>query len=200
AVGGGGSNEATATRATVGGGSSNQATNSHTTISGGLGNRAFGPYSTVPGGSFGKASNHGQMAYAAGRFSADGDAQTSVFVLRIEASSGSNTTVPLALDGSALDGIPIPDDSTWAFSALVVGRSSTAGSAAYRIEGVIRDHFGTTEFVGTPSVVILGESHSTYDATVEADNVNKQLVIKGSVSINQTMRWVASVRTVELIH
>ena len=81
-VGGGNNNTASEFNSTVGGGGGNFASGYASTVSGGTGNTASGYYSTVSGGKEAKADKYGQQAYSAGQFAAQGDAQTSLMVVR----------------------------------------------------------------------------------------------------------------------
>jgi hypothetical protein len=212
-VGGGGGNVASFNYATVGGGYSNEVTDGMGTIAGGYDNTIAGIYgsigggreniitatasfATVPGGRNASASHYGEMAYASGYFSATGDAQTSTYVVRNTTSN--NTPTELFLDGSTAR-ITIATNRVLTFDILVVGVNTTNGnSGGYRLAGVIKNIAGTTSFVGTPNQTILGEDTASWDATVVADNTNDALVIQVTGAAGATIRWVATVRTVEV--
>lgn len=211
-VGGGVGNNATSTYATISGGTSNNATvnmatiaggNQNTvngggggTIGGGYGNVASGTYATVPGGRLGSATHYGEMTYASGAFANAGDAQTSTYVLRNTTSN--NTPTELFLDG-ATSRLTLATNRVLTFDILVVGVNTTNGnSGGYRLSGVIKNITGTTSFVGTPNQIILGEDTASWDATVIADNTNDALVIQVTGAAGATIRWVATVRTVEV--
>ena len=195
-VGGGENNQSTTDYAAVGGGSSNIASGSASTVGGGADNTAGGAYATVPGGSNGAASHYGEQAYASGSFATVGDAQTSLYVLRQETADENLTE--MFLDGSA-ERITLAVNRVMTFDILVVGSHLYSGSAAgYQVTGVIRNNNGATTFVGTPVVTTLGESVASWDVQVTADNTFDALVVKVQGSIGTTVRWVASVRTVEM--
>jgi hypothetical protein len=194
-VGGGRTNTASDYFSTVGGGYNNTASGYSSTVGGGHINTASGNYATVPGGYRGKGTLYGQMAYASGRFSVDGDAQTSTYVLRYITVNANPT--PLYLDGYA-ERLTIANNRTMTFDILVVGRSSGGDSAGYHVRGVIENSSGTTSFVGTPTVTTLGEDSASWNVAVEADDTNDALVIKVTGEADKTIRWVATVRTVEV--
>lgn len=183
--------------ATVGGGHNNTASNTYATVGGGYGNTASGNRATVPGGIDASATHYGEMAYASGRFATAGDAQTSTYVLRRTTSNA--TATELFLDGSSAR-ITLATDRAMTFDILIVGRSDIQGlSGGYHIRGVIeRTDSGTTQFVGSPTVIALGEDDATWNVTVEADNTNDALVVKVTGSASDTVRWVATVRTAEV--
>ena len=203
-ISGGSNNQANSFWATVGGGQGNIADGNRSTIGGGanntIGSDAFA--GTIPGGMYAHASHYGEMAYASGRFGANGDAQTSVYVLR-QTTSGT-TTEELFLNGyegsanSLKERITIANNRAVAFDILVVGRSSGGESAGYRIVGLIENTSGNTAFIGTPTTTVLGEDDTSWDVTVVADNTNDALVIQVTGGSGDDVRWVATVRTAEV--
>lgn len=199
-IGGGSANQIAASSvvATIAGGRNNYVgISTGGTVGGGHGNRAENQFATVPGGLDARATLHGQLAYAGGNFAAPGDAQTSLYVLRL--ATADSTPSELFLDG-ANQRLKLPDNSVWTFDILVVARSDGASGAGYRITGVIKHNaLGLTTFIGTPTVTTLGEQIAGWDAAVEADDVNDALVIRVTGASGVNVRWVASVRTVEVI-
>ncbi len=172
------------------------------TIGGGYGNTVSNAsYATIPGGARAKATHHGQLAYAAGSFSADGDAQTSTFVLRNQ-SMGAAGYYTLFLDGSSeTKPLTVPVGARWAFDAPLIGSLPSGTTAAWQIRGVIKNQDGTTSFVGTPTTTALGvdAAASSWSVLVTADNGGDALVlqVRGSSTAEWTS-WVATVRTVEV--
>ncbi len=71
-------------------------------------------------------------------------------------------------------------------------------SAGYQVAGVIRNIGGVTAFVGTPIKTVLGENVAGWDVQVEAEDTLDALVVKVQGSNGATIRWVTSVRTVEV--
>ncbi len=143
------------------------------------------------------ASHYGELAYASGIFNAVGDAQTSLYVLRRE--TGDAALTELFLDGAS-QRITLAADRVMTFDILVVGSHRFGGgsSAGYQVAGVIRNIGGATAFVGTPIKTVLGENVAGWDVQVTADDSLDALVIKAQGSNYTSVRWVASVRTVEL--
>ena len=87
------------------------------------------------------------------------------------------------------------------FEALVVARTDNAGgkSAGYRVTGLVENVGGTTSFVGTPTVTVLGEDNAAWGLTVQADDTNDALVFKGTGEASTAIRWVATVKTAEVL-
>lgn len=195
-VAGGGANTASGVVATVGGGSWNTASGVWAMVGGGYNNEASAQYATVPGGQDALASQYNQLAYASGRFADNGDAQISLYVLRQETADA--TLTELFLDGSS-ERITLAADRVLTFDILVVGNHRFGGSAGgYQVTGVIKNIGGSTSFVSTPVVTVLAEDVAGWDVQVTADNTLDALVIKVQGSSGTTIRWVASVRTVEV--
>jgi hypothetical protein len=196
-VAGGDSNTASGSGATVGGGQSNTAGGPLATVAGGEGNAALGSGATVPGGRQAVAPLTGQMAYASGQFAAPGDAQTSVFVLRNTTSDA--TPTELFLNGFN-ERLTLAPGRTVTFDILVAARSTApAGQAAgYHVRGVIENEGGITAFIGTPTMMPLGEEVAGWDVVVRADDTTDALVIEVTGADATTIRWVALVRTAEV--
>jgi hypothetical protein len=173
------------TSATIGGGNNNTITNA--------------AFATVPGGRDAVASHYGQFAYASGRFNNYGDAQASLYVLRVS-SSGSGAYT-LALDGdAATQFLTLPTGARWTFDILLIGSQPEGPSASFQILGAIRNDGGTVAVIGTPSVTKLGADAgaSAWTANVVANNLTSSLdiVVRGSGGVWTS--WVANVRTAEV--
>ncbi len=195
AVGGGTNNTASGANSVIAGGQLNTADGSWSSVSGGSVNQATATYASVPGGSQAHASAYGQMAHAAGAFSAVGDAQASVYVLRKTTTDA--TPLMLALDGGGQQ-LTIAPGRSMAFQILVVGRSDGGASAGYWIRGLIENNGGATAFVGTPIVTMLGEDVSSWSIAVSANNAADSLDITATGAAGTTVRWVATVYAAEV--
>ena len=192
-IGGGDGNFifANAIGATIGGGQDNQ-----------VGTNAT--WATIPGGTLAKATSFGQLAYASGGFqgrSVAGMAQSSLFVLRRYTTNSVPTE--LFLDGGEQGGrrMLLANNGGWLFDAIVIARNSTGDCAGFQIKNMIKNVGGVTSLVDVPSVTRLPSDPATasWNVTVEADDTNDALVIKVTGANSTTIRWVASVRTVEVI-
>ncbi len=202
-VGGGGistsNNSISGNFGTVDGGLGNVASGYAATVGGGAYNTASGDRSTVPGGRGAAATHYGEMAYASGGFSYRGDAQTSLYVMRIERTCTGGNWFDLYLNGNDTPSqfLTIAPGRTLVFDALVVGRTADGESAGYYVRGVVENVGGTVAFVGTPSVTTLGENDTAWDVQAVASDAYDALFIqvKGN---GETIRWVATVRTAEV--
>lgn len=196
-ISGGYNNTASGSGATVGGGRNNTASGNNATVGGGYNNTASGLLSVVSGGGNAKADKRGQNAQASGWFAFSGDAQTSVLVARCTTPSA--TPVPLSLDGAGVL-CPIADDTTWAFTVVVVARRTDADneSAAYQFLGCIDNNAGTTALVGTVAKTVIAEDSAGWDCNVTADDPNNALRITATGEAGKTIRWVARIELVEV--
>jgi hypothetical protein len=205
-VSGGRENAAQALDSTVGGGVGNYAQPPAiaATIAGGANNVATGTYSTIPGGREAKASQSGQMAQANGYFAQPGDAQTSVYVLRNQTDS-LNPSRLLFLDGTGTP-LRVELNRTMTFDILVTARNLPdpgpppipPQSAGYAMRGVVKNDLGTAQFVGLPTVTVLGEDDANWNATVMT--LGDALVIQvtsGGANPVPSIHWVARVQTAE---
>lgn len=192
-VAGGNGGTASGNSATVGGGLTNQATATGATVPGGRENVASGDYSIAIGRGA-KAIEAGQLAHAQAPFAAAGDAQVNRWVLKKQ------TTDATAGNLEANTGAPpvIPENTTWAFSALIVARRADADgdNAAWEVKGCFkRDAGNTAALVGTPSVTALGASAgaAAWTVTVNSFSVGTlRLIVTGEAA--KTIRWVAELR------
>lgn len=198
-VGGGYGNTTSGRASTVSDGGNNTANGSHAVVGGGFDNIATGDFATIPGGSGALASHQGQMAYATGKFAVAGDAQTSVYVMQGEAPADRNGTELLLGSGIFKSRLTISNTQTLAFDILIVARSTTGESSAWRYEGVIENNGGVTAFIGTPIKTTLGEDDAVWDVIVVANDGGDALQITGlSNQSGDAVRFVATVRTVEV--
>ncbi len=153
-------------------------------MSGGGGNTASGPWSSVIGGHFNTATGEvsvavgqqavgrlfGQVAHSAGRFVADGDAQSSEYVLRGTTIGGGPGV--LFLDGSSKR-LTIPAGATLQFDIQVTARNAAGDSAGFRINGVIKNVAGTTSLASpgpTADHTWRDSGAPSWNASVSADD------------------------------
>jgi hypothetical protein len=140
------------------------------------------------------------MAYASGMFENPGDAQTSVYVMRIERTCSAGVWYDLYLDGNAADPanyLTIADGQTMVFHVLVVGREDPATgneSAGYYIYGVVENVGGTATLISWSRMEI-GEDDTYWDVQVVTLNDDLFVQVKGN---NEKIRWVARMETAEV--
>jgi len=185
-------------------------------IGGGRDNRvlANASYAIIPGGFGARARSYGQLTHASGSFpSGFGEAQASVYTLR-GTTTGAGTN-ELFLDGTAARML-VPTNGVWTFDVLVVASTATnAQTAGFKAEGIIRNNGSTVSLVGTNQITarpILDtippggwRLEITVPNVVDPADSESALIIRARVGPppgppGQVVRWVATVRTTELIH
>ncbi len=182
------------------GGNNNQITgnaaNIHSSTAIGRQNTVLSPKSTAIGVNS-VASRFGEISLSNGRFSKNGDSQTSIFVSRCLTSNAVETEV--FLDNSS-ERITVATNSAIAFETLIVAKEvSDSNAAGYKISGIIANNGGTTALVGSITKTVLGESVAGWDATIEADDTNDALVIKVTGTASNDIQWVATTTTSEVV-
>jgi hypothetical protein len=199
-VGGGKDNTASGDYSIVGGGSRNTASRDYATVGGGFRNSANGDYSTILGGSFAVTDKYGQNAYASGQFDNQGDAQTSLFVVR-NITVGSTDSL-LNLNGNSWvtrEQMTLNDEDAWTFKIFVVGKNNDGSVyGSYEIRGVIINNGGTLAINGVSSETdrTIYETDSGLDATAVINGTALAIQVTGISG--ETIRWVARVEVAQI--
>ena len=225
AIGGGFNNHTDGTNTTIGGGSLNQAVGGNATIGGGYLNQAVGDHATVSGGSQNTAAGTGavvlggQQNYATNDFSVavgqgavsratnsfalgamiatPGDAQAGHYVLREDVPG----TAPRFIEGPE-----VPISGTIVFTALVVAKQLSDGAvSAWEYKGSLGRTPGPA-MAWTDRVVIRGGIDFSgslplpppYFPGPVARNNRLSFLVEGVRG--DTVRWVISIQTVEVIY
>jgi len=191
----GGFNQVTASYAAVVGGQSCQALATSAFTGGGEHNISNQNYAAILGGLRGLADRRGMQAHAAGRFSADGDAQRARFVMRNKTTT--NSAVELFLDGSSTR-LTIPSGKYLTGTINIAGINSTGSTAAsYIRQFSIKNQALTTALVGTVNTIGTDLASGT-SINITADDPNDALKVEVTGIAAETWRWVASVDVVEV--
>ena len=139
-----------------------------------------------------------------GNFSTAGDAQSMTYVLR--GTSNGDFFSEIFLDGSSTKMV-LPDDTTWAFDALIVARlGTTQASAAYNVFGCIDNESGTVAMVGSVQYGTPIEDNpagSNWDVQFTADDTNNSLKLEvkgGGFGLPSDLHWVANVRVSQVTY
>lgn len=209
AVTNGSGNTAAGQHSFIGGGNSNSVTGSPATnaaIVGGTGNTATGSGSFIGGSA--AAIDRGltySVVHSAGRFAADGDAQSVRFVHRRATTDATPTA--LSSNGSAPAATTVlvmPNASAYTFVARVVARANASGDCAtFEVKGAIKRgaNAAATAIVGTVTATSLGADAgaSAWAATAVADTTLGALTIQVTGAAATTIKWVASIWTTEVV-
>ena len=145
------------------------------------------------------SSSYGCIAHASGSFSTAGDAQASSYVLR--AATTNNAWTEVFLNGVDAR-LVLKDNSVVVFTVVFAAHRTDAvgGSAGFKLEGVIKRDSGvaTVALVGNNSVTTIGRTNGSWDVNVVPDLVNGAMSVKVKGETGKSIRWVASVQTVEV--
>jgi len=196
AISGGENNNVQGQNAVIAGGAGNLVSGQFASVGGGQSNHAIEDYASISGGYQAEARLYGQTAYASGSFNENGDAQYATYILRNVTSNTAATE--LFLDGIS-SRLTLPVNHTMVFEIVIAARRDAHNqSAGYYFRGVIKNDDGETSFVQSPDTVTLGEDTPVWNVTLNASNTYDALVIQVSGEENATIRWVATVRAVEV--
>jgi hypothetical protein len=233
------SNVASGAQATIGAGLANTVAGAQAVVAGGQGNSAAGAHGAVAGGSFNQVpaarswvpggerastrANGGRGAWAAGRFTTDGDAQAGEFVLR--ASTSTATGARLTSDGltaGTANVANLPTNATYRITAMIVAQQSggTAGTvgdcASWDITLLVRRGASTattlvggtvaTSAPGTSALIagtpvgpdLRDAAAAAWTVTISADGTLGGLNITCTGEANKNIRWVARLMSVEV--
>jgi len=142
----------------------------------------------------------GSISSTHGDFAVTGDAIAKTYVLRNTTASASPTQ--LFLNGATTQMI-LQSDSTWSFDVNVVARRTDTNneSASYRLSGTVDRNAAanTVALIGPALKTIVGEDVAGWDVDVGVDTLTGALTITVTGEAAKTIRWVAFVRTVEVI-
>jgi len=205
---GGYSNQATSDNSTVCGGYGNQVQNGYGFIGGGFSNTVNSFAGSIQGGYYGIT--RGIYAYMASPAcynplnSVQGASQAGLLVLAKQTTDATATV--LTCDGAAagsVNQVILPNNSAYYFRGEIIAGVTGAGDTkGWYIEGVIKRGagVGTTAIVGTATVTSLyaDAGASTWAVTALADTTNGGLKITVTGQASTTIRWVCSIRTVEM--
>ncbi|MBK9249359.1 MAG: hypothetical protein IPM69_14910 [Ignavibacteria bacterium] len=164
----------------------------------GISTTAIGSYSIAEGFQS-KANNDFQSSFACGQISALGDAQISVCV--VTALTTNATQTEMSADSQSNAGrVSVPSGRVYAFEVRILGKRTDTGTDIYHgvIQGTIGNYAGTTALNGSTTTTVITNSSGTWSAVVTADNGNDRLAVKVTGQAAATIRWVASVRLIEV--
>lgn len=163
---------------------------------------ASGENSTAVG--YSNAVQTGKFTHSGSRFSATGDAQTGMLVVRASTTDATPTVATSDGGGAAsFNQLILSNNSAFTFSILVVGRQQAAGgtaSAAFEIKGLIRReaNAASTTLVNSATTVI--SNASGWAVAVSADTTNGGLAITVTGAAATNIRWVATAYTSEVTY
>jgi len=166
-------------------------------IGAGYGNKIGAQSAAILGGEYALANRWSMQAHAAGRFSADGDAQRARFVLRCKTTT--NAAVEMALNGSTTY-LGIPSGKVIACTINISGVKSDGSAVAHYVrQYAVKNVGGTSSEVYAPVTIGTDNAAGTTIA-LSANNTDDTLRIAVTGIAAETWRWVASVDAVEIAY
>jgi len=219
-IAGGDYNKATATDSLCWGGDSNVAqSGAKSAVVGGWQNNCSGAYSFISGGrgnkitsgSYSRAgglqanvNGTGIDTWSSGRFSSDGDAQTSKRVLIANTTDATATVLGTQnINSLAANQVTLPNNSAFFFSGTCIAREQAADGTdvgAWEFKGAIRReaNAGTTTLI--KSTIDDFNVPTGWALALSADTTNGCLKIQATGVAATDIRWVATVQTSEVIY
>tara|TARA_R110002020_G_scaffold401257_3_gene611498 strand:- start:3131 stop:4549 length:1419 start_codon:yes stop_codon:yes gene_type:complete len=184
-------------------GSSNTATGT-----GGYVAYAFGNTNTATGigsvalGTEAKATIKTQIAMAAGKFAAVGDAQGSTFILRSDTTDATAEALTTNNSTAAADNqIVAASDTCITFHGTITAMQNGAQAyAGWEIKGMLVNDGGTTSLALGNVSDMAATNASSWAVALSADNTNNALKIQVTGEASHNIRWVANVQTAEVTY
>lgn len=218
-IGGGTDNQASNQESTVAGGNNNNASGARASILGGISNTASGSGATITGGDTNTASGtnsragglnahtrgvEGADSYSSGMFANNGDAQKTDLVLR---RSTTNAT-PAVLSssggaGSTTNQVLLQNNSAKKVTLEIVARDSVGNAVSWTAKCLIKRgaNAAATAIVGTAAVTQDYADTALTGCTIAltADTTNGCLAVTATGIAATNIKWVASVKDVEVV-
>ena len=139
-----------------------------------------------------------QIAFSAGRFAALGDAQGSIFILRVLTSNDAlGTMTTNNSTAAATNQVVAASDTCIMFSGTIVAMQNGAqDQGGWEIKGLLKNDGGTTTLVN--SEVRTFADGNGWSIVLSADNTNNALKIQCAGEASHNIRWVANIQTSEV--
>ncbi|MAE62303.1 MAG: hypothetical protein CMJ49_13220 [Planctomycetaceae bacterium] len=143
----------------------------------------------------------GQMARAAGKFSAVGDAQISTYVLR-RRTTDATANVELTADKGAPGAenrLAVPSDRMLECNITVIAHEEGGADAAcWRRLIILHNDGGTTSQIGSTDTIGIDANTPGWGFNLFVDDTNDVLQIRVTGQAAKTIRWLGRIETVEL--
>ena len=132
----------------------------------------------------------GIRTVADGKFSVNGDAQVSEFILKRETNDGN--TYELAFPDQ-LKKLNLPDNTLWSFDVQIVARTLAGDAAVWHAKGGIKRGASAafTQIVGASHLTRIADEIGTGGVNVVANTTYGYLQINVTGKAGTTIRWVA---------
>ena len=161
-------------------------------------NVATGGLALALGGNSDTKNIWGKVAHAAGRFAANGDAQSGQFTLRADTTDATAEAMRTNnLTAAATNQVVAASDTCITFSGTIVAMQNGAQSyGSWEIKGLLVNDGGTTTLANSAITVI--SNTSNWGLALSADNTNNALAVTVTGEASHNIRWVANIQTSEV--
>jgi hypothetical protein len=131
-----------------------------------------------------------------------GAIQQEEYILAALTTNNTLTEMLILATANAINRIIIQNTSSYTFDALITARRTNVSTdtAGWRVTGMIENSAGTTAFVGTPLVTLLGASAgaATWALSVTANDTTDNLRFNVTGETGKTIRWGAYVNLMKI--
>jgi hypothetical protein len=138
-----------------------------------------------------------QLIFSNGYFTAEGDAQTSLFILRGESSD--DTPAELYLDGVGSKLI-LQDNTSYFFNVKLLGRDSEGKTVAMVVDGAAKRgaNASTVQLIGSPHTRLIHDEIGVGELKFSVNISSGSLRFYAVGKIATNIRWIARVELSEL--
>jgi hypothetical protein len=132
-----------------------------------------------------------------GKFSVNGDAQFSEFILKRQTTDASTYELQFTNTSKKLS---LPDNTSWYFKLRVIAKDSSNNTAIFNIDGAIKKgaSAGFTQIAGRSTVLNIVDEIGVGGISVSANTSYGYLQVDVVGKIATTIRWVAYLNLVEV--
>jgi len=147
-----------------------------------------------------KSTQIGKISFSNDNFSAVGDSQGGLFILRADTTDATATVLTTNNStAAATNQIVAASDTCITFDGTITAMQNGAQAyASWRIEGLLVNDGGTTTLANSATTVI--DNQSSWVMALSADNTNNALAITCTGEASHNIRWVANIRTTEVTY
>jgi hypothetical protein len=139
----------------------------------------------------------GLRVVADGKFSIDGDAQYSEFILKTETTNAVSQELKFTNSSKKLS---LPDNTSWYFKLRVIAKDTANNTAIFNSDGAIKKgaSAGFTQIVGNLQTTRFADEIGCGGIVISADTSYGYLKIEVVGKIGTTIRWVGYLNLTEV--
>ena len=164
---------------------------------------ANGDYSFVMGRQAHSFGIYGRQVYAAGQVGVSGDAQKSLFIMRIRTTDIAATTITTdGGGGGSTNQVILSNNSAYRFKGSIVGKQSgSVNAAVWDIDGfIVRGANAAATTLNVSNVTLVQNTPAWGTPTLAADTTNGGLRVQVTGAAATNIQWTATIDTTEVIY